>query len=488
MSAGEVLLAATLPLLLGWGLLASLGLHARHDRLAYLGWLLMAGALGTALVLVGWLLLGGAPDSGAVGAVAAVSLGLVALGRRTRAAPRPEALPPAPGWQRATFALALLGTLGLGLQTVASGDASALATGDDAMFWALKAKLLYAGGGLGPEFRQLAQEQHQPASYWEPLDHWLEARVARDDQGSKKLAGASGDRAFHQDYPLLNPLLQLWVYTCAGEITPWQNKLPIQLLGLALLLVLAGALRQCAPPLPAAALLVMVFALQESRGALRYAYVDGMLATGLLLAADGLRRRLRDPSGAWLALGSLGLAFMVWSKHEALLPLGALGLGLLVVRPLPLKRVAPALLPALVLLVLTWSFNASFGFYNDLATQARRLDPDRIATVLDWFAHRIWSVPGWADDATRLRGNGLLAACLALFLLSPRESSRGWSGVVAVALAVIVLGQLLVYLATPHDVLWHLATSARRLGWQLLPLAALWVGAWSGRQRRIAAV
>ena len=52
------LLTLALPALLGTGLLRWLGIGPREDRVAFLGWSLLTGAFGTALLLAGWLLLG----------------------------------------------------------------------------------------------------------------------------------------------------------------------------------------------------------------------------------------------------------------------------------------------------------------------------------------------------------------------------------------------------------------------------------------------
>ena len=97
---------------------------------------------------------------------------------------------------------------------------------------ARKAKALYDTGGLGADYAAA-----------------LGADVA----------------APHKDYPLLNPLLQSWVFLHRGRVTHVENRLPIQLLFVALVLALASALRHHASPGIGAALLVLVLTTSQAR-------------------------------------------------------------------------------------------------------------------------------------------------------------------------------------------------------------------------------
>ena len=479
-------LAAVLPIALGWSVVSLAGLRRRDDGLAYFGWVLAAGGLGTALVVLLWLLLGGAPGESLVGSVFAVSLALCGAAwiRRVRggSAPPVEGTPSrfgtAPGWQRAAYLLVVAGVIGLAGQSVSSGLATAVARGDDAIIWTHKARLITDGEGLGPGFVQLAAEADRPEGYWAPLDDWLERKRPELEAGT--LPQPHIARTYHLDYPLLNPALQVYAFSACGAVVPWQSQLPILLGTVALLLVLAGALARVTNPLVAGGLLTMLFALHETRDALTFAYADGLVALGLLLAADGLRRARCSGRGGFLVLAAIGLALLVWSKHEGLMHALALVGGCAVLRVVPWRRLVAVVAPAAAIVVVTWWLNARFGFGNDVASGGS-LQVARLPEVLTFFATQLWSVGLFAQDAFGLNGHGLVPVFVALVVLTPRESLRGWSGAVALALVAIAAGEILVYLATPHDVTWHLSTSARRLAWQSLPLTALWIGAWSGR-------
>jgi len=47
-----------------------------------------------------------------------------------------------------------------------------------------------------------------------------------------------------------------------------------------------------------------------------------------------------------------------------------------------------------------------------------------------------------------------------------------------------LLGLSLIYLVTPKDLDWHLATSAGRVSWQLLPVAAVILGSFGAELLR----
>src|SRR5690606_9970017 len=173
----------------------------------------------------------------------------------------------------------------------------------------------------------------------------------------------------------------------------WQNRWLMQACALALLLVLAGALRDTAGPAWGACLLVCWFALAETRNALATAYADGLVAAGLLVAVDCWRRYLRDRGRQWLALGAIGIAIMVWSKHEGLMYLVALVLGIAACRvPIPRRSWPWAALP-LGLLAFTWTWNAILGFENDLVSENDGAVWERRDEILAWFWQHLWAGP-----------------------------------------------------------------------------------------------
>lgn len=475
------------PVFLGRGLLSLLGLRWRDDRWAWWGWVWVAGALGTAALLLAWLALGGPPDERALVPVAVAAVLLTWWSARR---PRSEAQPAAPAtWSGAAWSLLVLVMLLWGAAVLGAGSSRALALGDDASLWAFKARLLHGGGGLGAGFAEQVEAVQQSRGAIEPLNAWLRQREAAGlGTGTAVPWHALGPR-HHLDYPLLNPLLQLWTFCAAERRLVWQNRLPIQLGGVALLLILAGALRSaCGGPV-AALLLLAVASLALTRQALGLAYSDGLVAAGLLLGWDGLRRFERDGRRAWLALAALGFTLAAWSKHEGALDLLALVVAALVLRAGWLARAwAWIVLPAAALGV-TWLVNRVFGLGNDLLA-AGALDLSRLPALGRFLWSTLllppWSAGAGGADAVGANGLFLLAACVVLVDGAWRGPWRrdSFLAVAALALAASLALRLLAYLVTPHDLDWHLQTSGLRVSSQLLPATALWLAHWWGTRGR----
>src|SRR5262249_13190079 len=131
------------PLALRSSILRALGLGWRTDRVAYLGWAWLAGALSTGALEALRL----ATGLGSPGPVVALALGLaVALRFLARRTPVLEDAAPehaAAGWERAFFALALALALVVTLQRIVGSSLIVILDDDDANTWALPAKTIY---------------------------------------------------------------------------------------------------------------------------------------------------------------------------------------------------------------------------------------------------------------------------------------------------------------------------------------------------------
>ena len=468
-----------LPLLAGLLALRALGLRRADDPLAFWGWAWMAGCLLVALALLAWMLLGLRLSSlmpGVLGGltVLAALLALLALAwRRRDHVPDPLAAavrPPAARWERVVFALCLALSLALVLDRIVLSSGRVIVGGDEASIWSAKARALWAADGLGPPFA--------------------------------KLATGVG----HADYPLLDPLLQLFGFALAGRPLDFENRLLIQLAVPALLLVAAGALARGARP-AVAGLLVLLLATSRGAGtSTGDASADGLVALGLLVALDAGERWRATGARRWFLLGALALALLVASKNEGLmLALCALAAGALTglvgnaqaaavragrgLEPRAASRAAWLLVP-LALAVTGALLNARFGFENDLlAADAGRSLPERIvrhaptvvAPLLAWIAD-YWLRGG-------VETHRLFLAGLALLLLVPgllrREAEPPWSyRAVPVALVLALAGYLAVYVGGTtelHGMHDWMRTSFPRISFHLLPALAVWLGAASTR-------
>lgn len=436
------------PLLLGAGLVQLCGLRWRDDPLAYPVWCALAGGLGTAALVFAWSWLGWPYDARLI---APLLLGLGAacgwLGRRTRRSPAHTLAPAARRPPRLETAFLLVVVLLLTCSTlvrVLRASSAAIALGDEASIWTRKAQLLFDAGGLNDAFG---------------------ARALLD--------------GIHLDYPLLNPLLQVWTFAHARTLLWVEPRFPIQVFALALVLAQAAALRRVLRPGAAAVVLVLVYFVDASMELTYTATSDLMVALGVLVAADAGLRWMQSRDEAWARLFFLALAFSVGAKNEgALLVLCFFAAGAVCVllsrsarhRP-RLRLLAWAALP-LVVFGASWLTNLRFGFRSDIATaSAPRVlverFQERIGPLLAFFSRLFFLRP--RENA------GVFAALIGLGLLAPLRVLRGRARPLTLLGFFALAGWTLVYLSTPHDLEWHMISSGARVTYQMVPTLGLWL-------------
>jgi len=433
-------------LLLGGSFLRRLGLSSRADRLSWIGYALLSGALllGALVLLV--LVCGARPGPWSMSllALTAVALLLLVPGSRPRRAAG-ERAPRVGRGELVVFLLVVAAALFAALDRIVDANASAIVLTDEAWLWASRAKLAFRFG-IGERFGELAR----PPLVW------------------------------HPDYPALNPLLQIAVFGFAGEVTAAANRLPIQAQSLAMILILAGALRRVVRPAVAAIFVLLVVTTTEMHLRTAPAMADMMVAVGLLAVADGWLRR--D-----LTLTAVALTYLAWSKHEGTLHIVALVAALAAVRLLrrddflgtvSARRLAALFAAPAAVLLATWLFNHHHDLKNDL--------------VSDFEVGRLLGEPDQADRPRALQVGSFL---LTDVLLSPRATRllfvlplilllshgrRLWRGALAVpglAMALIAAGYTAVFLWTPLSIEFHLASAGVRVYSHLLPAVALWTAA-----------
>lgn len=468
MSALRIVWLLLPPLLLGSGLLATLGIRRRSAPLAWIGWSWALGALGTGAVLFSWSLLRLPWSSlGITGALLVPALLLHARAARRDAA-RPRSADETQqhvgrGWERALFAVVLVLVVGSALDRALLAWTKPVWTGDESQIWAAKAKLLWHSRGFSADF------------------------------GASVRASLA---VSHPEYPPLDPLLQLWSYVVAGEVDLFWSRLPLQASAVATLLVLADGLRRRARPLVAAPLLLLFAAVPGSPAGdlLPTVMADGLVALGLLVALDAWLRYAEGGDQAWLRLLGVGLALGTASKNEGLLYAAlilvavAVGLGahgapsLSFVRRLVQagRSSRCAALAALLPWAATALLNARYGFRGDLTSDANaagrppwELLPEQLGQNLPAVLRFLIDEVLFSATHTRF----LFLAALVLLVLAPRPAARGARTVPAAVLLAAAAALALVFVATPNELHWHLRTAGVRVYSQLLAATALWLGA-----------
>ncbi|MBL8899655.1 MAG: hypothetical protein JNM84_18635 [Planctomycetes bacterium] len=450
MNAVMLALALLSPIALGGALLRALGLRASGDRLAFAATSTLTGYLALALLLWMWVVLRLPLERTAI---LGVVLGLSALSWRCarwfHASPwqEPERTPE-PGRAGALC----FGAVGVVvawhlLDAILSANATwPVLYGDEVNNWGIRAQLLYVHGGATPAF-------------------------ASDL--------ASGRYALTPDYPLLNPLLQLWIYVAADAITLAENRLPLQLLFLALFALAASALRRHAGPWLGALLLLSLATTEIGTKLAGQALADPLLALGLLSAYDTWLRARRSGERRWWILVALGLACCAWSKREGTIAAVIFGVALLAGEPslrAALRR-SVWLVPAFLVIAASNLWNLACGVHGNHAfddsagrsftARFRELAPQRWPELAEMLGRDLLL------DATSFHLLPLLVLSIALAF--PRKLGGVELRAPLLAFGAIAALQAVVLLAHPSPLSFHREVAFPRLVFQLLPVLALWL-------------
>jgi hypothetical protein len=436
------------PLVLGVALLRALGLRFASDRIAYPGWVWLAGSLATAGIEFLWLLFGLGTES-ALGRELVVVLAAGALSwlAREREFVAGEA-PRGSRAERALFLVLLALALALVANKVLLGTLEPIYLDDEAHFWAARAKLLFTAGGFGPEYQA----------------------------GLRTLA--------HGDYPLLDPLLQVWMFVHAGAVTHVINRLPLQLATLAVVFVLAGAARRHLRPAAAGLLVCAFLGSHLILSAAQRAHADLLVGLGALVVLDAWLRWRDTREDAWIALAALGAAYLGWAKNEGLLVLAAFAGVTLVVhlraRKGPELRLAHAtwLLP-FALVASTWLHNRLFEIKSDLLQETGARQTLFTRFFEQWSTHTSEVLAFFGDVLRDGEQFQLLPVVLAVLVLASPATARRLGPALAV-LALVAAGYIVVLIGTPSSIDWQLRTAGKRLVLQLYPSIALLVAVLMG--------
>ncbi|HEX5052983.1 MAG TPA: hypothetical protein VFZ65_14510 [Planctomycetota bacterium] len=457
---------AVLPAFLGLGLVRALGLSHAHGRRTTWAHAYLVGQLAMAAVTFGWLMLGrllpGPPLPGwllPLGAAAGGAWLLRRAARRDRRARQPEHAS-LWIWPPLAIAIALLA------EACSRTNAEPIHSGDESAIWAAKAKVLFAA---------------PPGTMHDGL-HFLVA---------------------HPDYPLFNPLVQALAFASTGRILHWENRLPIQLFGVALLLLLSASATRRAHPLLAGLSLLAFTGTAFGHVAL-LAWADIMLACATLACVDALLAARETGERVWWRLACCALAAMLASKNEGAM-LAVVVLGVFAARWLADRRGAAAtaavrlrdaawlLMPAGTF-ALHAGFNRAYGLGNDLldpATGGGRGLFERIVHQFAAHAPEVGSYyAGYLIDAGRSRVLPILLVltCAVAFARRGRRFFARPEALLLAVFAAATAGYMLVFIGTNAALTWHLATAADRTMLHVLPLAVLGIccAAWplaSGGER-----
>ncbi len=437
------------PFLCGVAVLRLLGLRFSSDRVAFGGWAWLTGTIVAALVTFVWAVLAKPIDGTWLGPLFAVGSLLMLWSARSResvvSAIRPRSR------EEVTLVVVLVLLAAWIVVRLLALNVKPVLYGDEASIFSQKAKVMFSAAALD-------------------LDY-----IVRHGQVHVQ----------HIDYPMFDPLLHLWTYTNAGHITLVDNRWPIQVFTIALLLVLAGAIRRYVRPSVTALLLVLFFGMGIFDLNIGPSRAEMVLLTAFAVTCDAWLRWVDTRRTEWWALCCCGIAGTLWAKNEGALLLVALACGIVFARVL---RAVPAMWPGrsaasawlglpLAVFGVHTGFNAYLGAKNDL------FDPETAHTGMGFFERAVAQVTERWDavlghywgDLILAPGPFRLAIPILLFACAivPWRNLRSPMLVPFIAAFVALAGYHVVFFATPHDPTWHLPTAADRTVLHVMPAVML---------------
>lgn len=451
-SSTVVLITLVVPGSLGASALALLGFRRSELGLAAIGLSIVLGSFLIGALLFACLFLGLPLQSFAwMPVILTVCLLVVVTIRRKRMAAQDSDLgnPLDRGGRRGSIAWRI--ALGIALwMTVAravEGNGTLITLGDEGNIWAAKAKAVWLAGGISEDLEELL---------------------------------ARNQFIFHPDYPPLNPILHVWTFSLAGEITHVENRVPIQMYVVALAFVLAGALERRGRIL-AILLFLACFASKTFAAMTATSQADVMIAVSLLCVVEAWTRFVATGCAHWRRLTWLLLGSLPLIKNEGLML--ALCCAPVILLDLHRNRTLRARLAHFgdglaiatpsVLLLLHQFINWHYRLANDLLVQRGLLG--MLRRIVSNLESRISAIGNYAFDIS-IAWSGpscgvYIVLVLALLLRFRQVISQVPREFVVLALAIG--GFTAIYLGTPHEIGWHLRTSGDRILMQLEPLAAV---------------
>jgi hypothetical protein len=439
------------PLMLGAALLAAIGKPFRADRVEYCGQVIVFGSLLVAALMALALALAIPIEPWTLWSLyGGVSALLMWVGARRGATGESFSGAAAGGGSsRLAYGIALAFAIGFVLHSAWQARLVPILVGDEAAIWTSKARFLLLAGAF-------------------------------DDRLQGFLAGSPFVWLQHADYPLLNPLLQAHALAHFSPDSPVVGRVPVQFFGVALALLLTSAMRARVPAWIGVPLLLIVFGLERTAMGLSRSDADLMLATALLGMFDTLGRLVADGDRRRLPMFALFAASALWTKHDAAVPVIAIGcslsvdvlLGGRVLRRVAARRIA--LLWGLVAaapVVFTIGFNARMGVANDLMGANVR-GKGLIELILEQFGERVWIVTRWffTEQFWVSERTGYLALLLLALVLLRSRAWRTTADRFAIgAIGFAFAGYALVLIGSFHELAYILDHAGARLTYHLMP-------------------
>jgi len=286
----------------------------------------------------------------------------------------------------------------------------------------------------------------------------------------------------HPDYPYLFPMSEVWLYTFLNRFDDYTVKIIFPVSYLAFLLIFYFSLKKAA--LKRRLSLAMTFMLASVSHFSLFAtngYADSQMSIYCSIAFILLYLWAKEKKRVYFLGAIFSAAAAFWTKNEGSVVVIAM-LTVLAVRlnKRTLRSVVPYAI-ALCLCIAGWAiFKNRMSLQNDVMNMETFrhfnvfMSFKRLGAILYEYQKNIFGLKYWN-----------LAWLIFIYAVVRNFKNTLTSPYIFITLPVfvILIGYTIIYMITPHDIVWHLTTSAERLLLHVLPLGLFYSGLVIGNDR-----
>jgi hypothetical protein len=278
----------------------------------------------------------------------------------------------------------------------------------------------------------------------------------------------------HQDYPLLLPLAECFVYRVFGFLNDHLVKIIFPLYFSSAIAIFYFILRRFIERRGSILLAFMLSSVPQFAAFGTNGYADLLISCYYTAALLYLFVWMKERKPCYLMISALMSFSAIWTKNEGwmlfLVNAVVLTLFLMKDKAAVTKKVFifAGYAAGVIMLILPFViFKNRLGLESDIIsrdtlTPARMLgNIDRLGPIFYEYQKHLFGPKRW---------NLAWLAVLSVFILKAKEIFKDEKAYLALAIILCLTGYTAIYIITPHGLGWHLSTSASRLLLHFLPV------------------
>ncbi len=278
----------------------------------------------------------------------------------------------------------------------------------------------------------------------------------------------------HPDYPLLVPLIEAWFYACLGSWNDQLVKIIFPLFFISLTILLYYNLRYYISRKYALLFTALFVTIPHCIFLGSSGYADLPLTFYYFTGFVFMLRACNDFDKRLLFISACFCAFAAWTKNEGIVisifNFFMLLFVMILQKKIGLRNILLAMQYLLIIVLINapwfW-FKSSLGLVNDVVNRTNLSESiiinnlSRVQAVIAWAVKQMFLVNSW---------NLLWVFSSVIMILNFRKLFKLPSLPVFLSLLLYCGAWGFIFILSPYDINWHLATSFNRLMLQITPL------------------